>query len=315
MRYFKIFISILAFSAYNVQGQQTEHYTQYQFNQFNFNPAVAGTKRCIDIRTGYRFQWVGIDGSPQTGFVNAHGPLSFSRKKRNLFGPKSGIGILINRDKFGPLSFLQAQLSYALHLPINKDWRLSFGVSFGIKQAAFSVSDLTTEFNDPAIPTASQSFLVFPDGRLGVWLADKRTYFGFSVHNIFGNRLDQIGPESALQRHFYMTAGRQIKLEKKWVFVPSFFFMKTKNTPVDFHLSALFNLDNKISVGVGLRRTDAVTAQFRVKLFNFISVGYSFDFIISKLNKNIWYTHEITGGFNSCSNYGNSSTTSCATFE
>jgi hypothetical protein len=66
---------------------------------------------------------------------------------------------------------------------------------------------------------------------------------------------------------------------------------------------------------VGLRRTDAITAQIRVKLFNFISIGYSFDYIISKLNKNQYYTHEITAGFNSCSNYGQSSTTSCATFE
>ena len=130
-----------------------------------------------------------------------------------------------------------------------------------------------------------------------------------------GNRLDEIGPESQLQRHFYLTAGRQFKMQKKWVFVPSFFLMKTARTPIDFHMSALFNLDNKLSFGVGLRRTDAVTAQVRVKLFNFISVGYSFDFIISKLNKNMWYSHELTGGFNSCSNYGNSSTTSCATFE
>lgn len=311
-----ISVSILLSLAVTVgYGQQTEHYTQYQFNQFNFNPSVAGTKSCIDIRTGYRFQWVGIDGAPQTGFVNAHGPLRFSKRRRSLFGPKSGIGVSINRDVFGPFSFLQAHLSYALHLPINKDWTMSFGAALGVKQSAFSVNQLTSEFNDPAMPSTSQSFLIFPDGRLGFWIADKRHYFGFSVHNLFGNRLDAIGPESVLQRHFYATAGKQFKLEKKWVFVPSFFLLKTANVPWDFHLSALFNLDNKISVGVGLRRTDAITMQFRVKLFNFISVGYSFDYIISKLNKNMWYSHEITGGFNSCSNYGNSSTTSCATFE
>ena len=143
----------------------------------------------------------------------------------------------------------------------------------------------------------------------------KKHYFGLSVHNLFGNRLSEIGPTASLQRHFYLTAGKQFKLEKKWVFVPSFFLMKTGKTPIDFHLSALFNMDNKLSLGVGIRRTDAITAQVRVKLFNFISIGYSFDFVISKLNKNIWYSHEITGGFNSCSNYGNSSTTSCATFE
>lgn len=308
------FIFLIVIFCHKGYSQQTEHYTQYQFNQFNFNPAVAGTKSCIDIRTGYRYQWLGIDGSPQTGFVNAHGPLRF-RKRSSYFGPKSGIGFLINRDRFGPFSFLQAQLAYALHMPINKDWTFSIGAALGVKQTAFSAANLTTEFTDPSITSSSQSFLIFPDMRVGFWLADKRNYIGFSIVNLIANKMPEIGPDSRLQRHYYLTAGKQFKLENKWFFVPSFFLLKTANTPMDFHLSALFNLDNKLSLGFGIRRTDAITAQIRVKLFNFISVGYSFDFIISKLNKNMWYSHELTGGFNSCSNYGNSSTTSCPTFE
>ena len=313
----KIYTLILLISVFcnESYSQQTEHYTQYQFNQFNFNPAVAGTKSCIDIRTGYRYQWLGVDGSPQTGFVNAHGPLRFSKRKRSYFGPKNGIGFLINRDRFGPFSFLQAQLAYALHIPINKDWTFSVGSALGVKQTAFSTANLTTEFTDPSITSSSQSFVIFPDMRIGFWLADKRNYIGFSIVNLIANKMPEIGPDSRLQRHYYLTAGKQFKLENKWVFVPSFFLLKTANTPIDFHLSALFNLDNKLSLGFGIRRTDAITTQIRVKLFNFISVGYSFDFIISKLNKNMSYSHELTCGFNSCSNYGNSSTTSCPTFE
>lgn len=296
-------------------GQQTEHYTQYQFNHFALNPAVAGTKSCIDIRTGYRLQWFGIDDAPQTGFFNAHGPLRFSKKKRHSYGPKNGIGAMVNKDSYGPYSFLQAYLSYALHLPINRNWRLSFGASLGIKQTVFASSQLSTEFNDPILSGGDNSFLVFPDGRFGLWLADKKTYFGLSILNLFNNRVDQISPNARLQRHYTLTAGHNFKLEKNWSFVPSFLFIKTKKAPADFHLSALFDLNNKFAIGVGLRRTDAITAQIRFKLFNFISIGYSFDYIISKLNKNIWYTHELTSGFNSCSNYGTSSTTSCATFE
>ena len=296
-------------------GQQLEHYTQYQFNQFAFNPAVAGTKNCIDIRTGYRFQWVGIDGAPQTGFINAHAPLRFGKKNRNAFGPKHGIGGQIKRDAFGPFSFLNLHLAYAIHLPINRNWDLSFGTSFGFKQTAFDASAITTELSDPSAPSSSLSFITFPDAKIGAWLKDKRTYFGFSVHNIFGNTLDQIGPETKAQRHIYATAGRSFTLEKKWSVIPSFFVLWTKSTPIDFHLSTLVDLDNKFSFGLGLRRTDAITAQIRVKLFNWISIGYSFDFVISKLGGNTWYTHEITGGFNSCSSYGNSSTTQCPTFE
>ena len=296
-------------------GQQMEHYTQYQFNQFAFNPAVAGTKSCIDVRTGYRFQWGGIDGAPQTGFINAHAPLRFGKKNRNSFGPKHGIGGQIKRDVFGPFSNLKLHVAYALHLPIGRNWRMSFGTSIGFIHTGFKVSELTTEVSDPLIGTGSQSFTTFPDGKIGFWINDKKMYFGLSVHNLFGNRLQEIGNEAKLQRHFYFTGGYKFALEKKWALIPSFFMMWTKATPLDFHISALMDLENKISFGIGLRRTDAITAQIRVKLFNWISIGYSFDFVISKLAGNMWYTHEITGGFNSCSNYGSSSTTDCPSFE
>ncbi len=315
MKRYLLYISFLLLSSQHVWSQQTEHYTQYQFNQFNFNPSLAGTKSCIDIRTGYRFQWLGIDGAPETGFANLHGPLRFRKKRRHLYGPKSGIGVSFNRDSFGPFSFIKANLSYALHLPINKDWTFSLGTSVGMQQASFSTNNLTAEFNDPTLPSSSQSFILFPDIAIGGWIADKKHYLGVSVKNLVGNQLNAIGPESFLQRHFYITGGKKFKLEKKWSFVPSVFLLKTARTPLDFHLSALFDLDNKVSFSMGIRRTDAITAQVRVKLFNFISIGYSFDYIISKLNRNMWYTHEITAAFNSCSNYGSSSTTTCPTFE
>lgn len=311
----KFIAYVLCVSAAGSFAQQTEHYTQYEYNQFAFNPAVAGTKSCIDIRTGYRFQWVGITGAPETGFINAHAPLYFSKNKRMSFGPKHGIGGQIKRDVFGPFSFLQAEVAYAIHIPINRNWKLSFGTSFGLKQAVFDVTELTTEVYDPSIPNSSPSFLVFPDGKAGLWLADKRTYVGLSIHNLYGGNMKNVGTDNTFQRHFYFTAGRSFRLRSSWVIIPSIFFLKTKNTPLDFHLSAVIDKDNKFSFGLGLRRTDAITAQFRVKLFNFVSIGYSFDFVISEISGNMWYSHEITGGFNSCSNYGNSSTTDCPAFE
>lgn len=296
-------------------AQQTEHITQYEFNQFSFNPALAGTKACIDIRTGYRFQWVGIDGAPEIGFINAHAPLRFSKKNRMSFGPKHGIGGQIRRDVFGPFSMLIPEVAYALHIPINRNWTLSFGTSLGIKQVNFDAGSLTTEVYDPTIPNSAQSFVVFPDGKFGLWLADKKTFAGFAIHNLYGQTMKGVGTASDFQRHFYLTAGRSFKLKGAWSVIPSFMLLKTKSTPFDFHLSAVVDLDNKFSFGLGLRRTDAITAQVRVKLFNFVSIGYSFDFIISKLAGDMWHSHEITGGFNSCSNYGNSSTTDCPAFE
>jgi len=311
----KIFLIPTLLLTQFVFSQQQEHLTQYQFNQFAFNPALAGSKSCMDIRGGYRNQWAGIQDAPETGFLNVHAPLRLGKKKRSAFGPSHGIGATIRRDAIGPFSNSEVQVAYAFHVPIKRSIKLSFGASFGFKQSAFDNNKFTTIYPvDNAIPP-SQNFIVFPDGRFGIWLTTKNEYFGFSINNLFGNKLDALGPESRFQRHFYITAGKKMKLEKGWTLIPSIMMLKTKNNPLDFHLSALFDLDNKVAFGVGLRRTDAVTAQIRVKFLNFISIGYSFDFIISKLQKNMYQSHEVTFGLNGCSDYGNTSTTRCATFE
>lgn len=297
-----------------VFGQQQEHLTQYQFNQFALNPALAGSKSCVDIRSGYRFQWVGIEGAPENGFVNVHAPLRFGNKRRSTYRPSHGIGGHLRRDALGPFSTIETHLAYAFHVPIKKSIKLSLGLSFGLKQMAFDKSKFTTVDQDNAVPN-SVSFIVFPDMRFGAWLTTKNEYFGFSIHNLIGNKLDELGATAKNQSHFYFTAGKKMKLEKGWTIIPSIMMAKTKNTPLDFHLSALFDLNNKIAFGMGLRRTDAITAQVRVKFMDFISIGYSFDFIISKLQKNMYQSHEITMGINGCSNYGSTSTTSCPTFE
>ena len=310
-------IKILIISLFFVQitfGQQEEHLTQYQFNQFAFNPALAGSKKCLDIRGGYRYQWLGIEGAPENGFINAHAPLRFGKKTRSPYRPSHGIGGHLRRDALGPFSTLETHVAYAFHVPIKKSIKLSLGLSFGLKQIAFDANKFTTIYQDNAVPN-STSFIVFPDMRFGAWLTTKNEYFGFSIHNLIGNSLDKLGSTAKNQMHFYLTAGKKMKLEKGWTIIPSFMMAKTKNTPLDFHLSALFDLDNKVAFGIGLRRTDAITAQIRVKLFNYISIGYSFDYIISKLQKNMYQSHEITLGLNGCSNYGNASTTSCPTFE
>jgi type IX secretion system PorP/SprF family membrane protein len=310
----KLILIASLFLAQEAIAQQQEHLTQYQFNQFAFNPALAGSKSCIDIRGGYRLQWVGIDGAPETAFLNVHAPLKFGKKKKSAFGPSHGIGANLRRDAIGPFSNIEGQVAYAFHIPIKRSIKLSFGTSFGFKQSAFDDNKFVTIYPDNAIPSA-QNFIIFPDAKFGAWLTTKDEYFGFAINNLFGNKLEQLGQNSKLERHFYITAGKKLKLEKGWTLIPSILMLKTKNTPLDFHLSALFDLDNTISFGIGLRRTDAITGQIRVKFMDFISIGYSFDFIISKLQKNMYQSHEVSFALNGCSNYGSTSTIRCATFE
>jgi hypothetical protein len=63
-------ITILLFAAIagsaSLWGQQMPHYTQYMFNDFVINPAIAGVHPYYQIRTNHRFQWVGMTDPPLT---------------------------------------------------------------------------------------------------------------------------------------------------------------------------------------------------------------------------------------------------------
>ena len=79
---------IISFSAFliivNLKAQQLPVYTQYVFNEYIMNPAIAGTVDHTPLRFSYRDQWSGFTDSkgnnvaPKTFAFSAHTPVSNS---------------------------------------------------------------------------------------------------------------------------------------------------------------------------------------------------------------------------------------------
>lgn len=295
---FLLFISFLTIVTIEARSQQQAHSTQYQYNQFAFNPALAGDKRGVAFKAGYRYQWAGIEGAPKSGFFNFTAPIKISKRGRSVNAPKHGVGAQIRDDKFGPWSNSEVHLVYSVKVTLKRDVTLAYGVSAGLKQIGFNAFEVNTLDPDLTVFNAEKS-LVFPDARIGAWMNTKNAYYGVSIHNLFGGKLKKIGDGNKFQQHFYLTWGQRFKLNRKWYVIPSIMLVKTKAMPVDISVSGLFDYQNKMSFGIGLRRSDAITAQVRVKISELVSIGYSFDFIISKLQNNSWQSHELTGSFNS----------------
>src|SRR5882757_2182802 len=68
-----IFIFIMAMQL--VRAQQKPQYTQYVLNNLLINPAVTGIENYIDVKTGYRSQWTGLQGAPVTNYITINAPL------------------------------------------------------------------------------------------------------------------------------------------------------------------------------------------------------------------------------------------------
>ena len=160
--------------AMGVRAQQVPQYSQNVLNYFNINPAVAGSKDCIDVRLGFRKQWVGFENAPTTGWASVHATIR-NKKKPYLKG-KHGIGGYVEADDTGPLGYTLINLAYAYHVRMNKDHYLAMGTFLGVKQQKFDVGQtLVADFNDPVLASKSSTF-VFPIISPGIWLYS-RTYW------------------------------------------------------------------------------------------------------------------------------------------
>ena len=300
----------LLFVSYMVYGQQISQYSQWSFNQFAINPALAGVKKCLDIRTAYRAQWIGIEGAPQSGLFTINAPL-FKRAKRyrDFF---HGIGGKIERDAFGPFSNFSVGLAYALHIPLGKEQHLSFGVLGGVQQLGFDQTKVTTIDADPAVAQSSNNFL-FPLISFGGWYSAQHFFVGAAVDQLAMNKWKNIGFASRFRIHTKIQSGGKFSFENGNSILPVLLVRIPPAGPMSIDFNVMFDIKNTVVLGLGYRNTDALIAFLKVSIGKF-SIGYSFDFITSSIRGGNFHTHEISLQFNGCREKARSQS-ACPLFE
>lgn len=125
-------------------SQQIPQYSQFMVNPYLVNPALAGAENFIDIKLGYRSQWVGLDGAPSTFYASAHSPVGKAQVAQTHKGDYHnwhGVGGFVYRDQIGPWSSTSMNANYAYNMKItdgsgfnthHKDgMRLSVGTFLG----------------------------------------------------------------------------------------------------------------------------------------------------------------------------------------
>lgn len=306
--FISIVLTLFSFKGYN---QQITQYSTYMWNQFAFNPALAGIKTCTDIRSAYRFQWVGFEGAPRSGYMNVSYPIKTSNN--NLFAPTHGVGVNVERDDIGPFGFTNLWGAYAIHLNLNRTTVLSAGFQFGFKQFSFDVNNATTIYPDPSIQNSVNSF-IFPDGGFGLWLNSENYYVGFSAIQLFKNKWKNIGYNSVFTAHFNLTAGYKMNINEEFTFIPSAMMRMSGGVPPSFDLTMLFGYKNLMSAGISYRNVDAVVALFKINFLKYFFVGYAYDINTSRLRSYNSGTHEISIGVYTCKQADRSLDT-CPVFE
>ncbi len=305
----------------SVSAQQKPQYTQYVFNNFLLNPALAGIENYVDVKAGYRNQWAGLDGAPVTSFISVNAPLGkkFLYGNANSFGgqgsnpmtrsykqnymaaePHHGIGLQAANDKAGPFSRIDFAASYAYHLGLTDRINLAVGISAGFSQIKLDVSKLTTESGyDPSIASGNTSKMA-PDIGAGVWLYGPLFFAGLSSQQLLPQKLsfsdNSTAGDGKLEPHFFATAGYKIFLSDDIAAMPSIMAKFVSPSPVSVDVNCKFGFRDKFWLGGGYRNKDSFSAMLGFNVSYLFNLSYSYDFTTSELNKVSNGSHEIVLG-------------------
>jgi type IX secretion system PorP/SprF family membrane protein len=267
-------------------GQQLPQLTQYQFNDYVFNPAVAGSRPFFELRSGHRYQWVGIQDAPRTFTLSGTSPL----------GEKMGVGGYLFTDHVGPSRRTGIQLSYAYHLRLNEDLKLSLSLSAGLLQ--FLIDGSKIQLHDPGDPAMDQQLRgqTLPDAKFGFLLYHENFWFGATAPQLLRNKLYFLNEEETLSRmedHYFAMGGYRWQVNDDWRVDPSFLLKYVDPVPPKLDLTATIRYRNSVWAGVSYRTNDAWCVMVGYWLKETFQFGYSYDIITSNLKNYSTGTHEV----------------------
>ncbi len=285
-------------------AQQQAQYSLYMLNPYGANPAAAGLEKTLVATGGFRSQWVGLDGSPTTQYINASIPLSIL---------SSGVGISVENETIGARRGLSAKASYNFIKKIGEA-QLSFGASAGILQGALDGSKLRTPDGDytQGVIDHQDKFLnsvnvngIVPTFDAGVFFKNNAFEMGVSVANLTEPTLTldkQVVTQLQLKRHYGAYGSTHFNVFAGFVAHPSVCLRSDgKQTQIDF--STIFRYDNNFFIGTTFRGYSQSTQDALVILGGFklnpkLTLAYSYDITLSTLKTVNTGSHELVLQYN-----------------
>ena len=273
-----------------VNAQQEPKWNQYMFNDFYFNPGVAGSRPAISTILASRYQWVNIpeNASPRTTCFSIHAPVEFLR---------GGVGLLVVQDQEFFNKSTNVRLNYALRIPF-RTFSMGLGIYGGMIQTSLDGTKFRPENpNDPLLVSSNVQANAFDLGT-GINFQSTRWFVNFAFNRLNQPKLqfNNTGSTVTYSRNLFASAGYQIPLNKYWRLTPSILYKSNSFvSQIDYNL--MLSIGTRVWLGGGYSQGDGIVGLVGYRMRNGVRFGYSFTEHTGELGGLANGSHEVFLGY------------------
>lgn len=271
----------------SVMAQQEQQYSGWMFHHSLWNPAAAGNKESMILGVGNRSQWLGLQGAPNTQWIQFHS---------GAFNQRVGLGVNITRNSIGIFERYTLDLQYNYRLKLG-DGLLSVGLQGSVRQFRANYNDPSVKATQPkqldiSIPGAESSIL-FPNFGAGMYYKARNWNVGFSVPRLVNSKLDFTGADLQSSRevvHLYLHGGGQLRLNDAVKFETQGMLRWAERSPVSSDVYAGLIMLERFTVGANTRMyyypgvaVESVGMIVGVEVGEKLSLGLGYDIGLNQL--------------------------------
>ena len=275
--------------------QQVPMYNQHYLSPFIYNPSLAGASGETSLFLIHKAQWSGMPGGPRINSINVDGAVG----KEN----KAGLGLSFFNDKTSILNRIGGYASYSYKLKINEDHNFRLGLGVGVMNTRIDFDQVVVkDQNDQSLYNLIRSKAVI-GGNVGLTYNWKKLQVGFAIPQLFNPRVNyQDGNKAStyykMARHFIGTTKYEFfVLNNDISLTPLGMVRFMPGTPVQYEGHIIAKYKDFVGLGVSYKSNYAVALSAMVKPYNNLTIGYSYDIIISGLSNYARVSHEIVLGY------------------
>ncbi len=298
-------------------SQQESQFASVFQNPYILNPAAGGLYNVMQVDANTRMQWVGYGEGPTTLMLTAHSQIKVGRSSSNQeFNPKGDalfnrpsmsvgsvkhvVGGKILNDAIGPFAKTSIYGSYAIHLPMTRNFNIGVGLGLGwsnfrINESRVVLYDQNDATYDEIVASSSQQNI--GDAHAGLVFYGKGFFLGVSTTQLLKNKakFGSVLTNSNYNRHYFANASYGIRAGNMTI-EPGVILKIAENSPSSLDFGARFIYKGSMWIGVYGRTSNNLVFQAGSNLVKNLYLSYAYEQSLGKIRNAASGTHEIQLG-------------------